>query len=81
VGPFVDGRSVKGPSEHFCAWAGVETSASGIAGAYTDVVDGVVGDEPAEGVPALVMDTLMADLGGMREVARRTLQFGASLER
>ena len=59
VSPFVDGRSVKGPSEHFCAWAGIETSAAGIAGAYADVIDAVVADEPVTGLPHLVTDTLM----------------------
>ena len=29
VSPFVGGRSLKGPTEHFCAWAGIETSAAG----------------------------------------------------
>ena len=29
VSPFVDGHSVKGPSEAFCAHAGIETSAAG----------------------------------------------------
>jgi LPPG:FO 2-phospho-L-lactate transferase len=80
LSPFVGGRSVKGPSEHFCAWAGIETSASGIARAYAGVLDGVVADEPADGLPSLVMDTLMADVEGMRQVARRILEFGASLE-
>jgi LPPG:FO 2-phospho-L-lactate transferase len=79
LSPFVGGRSVKGPSEHFCAWAGIETSAPGIARAYADVIDGVVADEPVEGVPALVMDTLMEDVAGMREVARRILEFGRAL--
>src|ERR671917_2156547 len=37
VSPFVGGRSVKGPSEHFCAWAGIEPSAAGIARVYADV--------------------------------------------
>jgi LPPG:FO 2-phospho-L-lactate transferase len=79
VSPFVDGRSVKGPSEHFCAWAGIETSAAGIARAYSDVVDGVVADEPAVGLPHLVTDTLMDDLERMRQVARKILEFGGSL--
>jgi LPPG:FO 2-phospho-L-lactate transferase len=80
MSPFVDGRSVKGPSEHFCAWAGIETSASGIERAYAGVIDAVVADEPAGGLPSLVLDTLMADLDGMRQVARRILEFGASLQ-
>jgi LPPG:FO 2-phospho-L-lactate transferase len=79
LSPFVDGRSVKGPTEHFCAWAGIETSASGIARAYAGVIDGVVADEPVEELPSLVTDTLMTDLGRMRQMARTILEFGASL--
>jgi LPPG:FO 2-phospho-L-lactate transferase len=80
LSPFVEGRSVKGPSEHFCAWAGIETSAAGIARAYAGVIDGVVADEPIETLPSLVTDTLMEGIERMRQVARRILDFGASLE-
>ena len=79
VSPFVGGHSVKGPSEQFCAWAGIETSAAGIARAYADVIDGVVADEPADDLPSLVTDTLMADVAGMRRVAREVLRFGDAL--
>jgi LPPG:FO 2-phospho-L-lactate transferase len=79
VSPFVDGRSVKGPSEHFCAWAGIETSAAGIVRAYAGVIDGVVADEPVDGLECLVTDTLMDGLGGMRALARKILDFGRSL--
>ena len=79
VSPFVGGRSVKGPSEHFCAWAGIEPSATGIARAYGDVLEGVVADEPVDGVPCLVTDTLMRDHDGMRQLARNILEFGRSL--
>jgi LPPG:FO 2-phospho-L-lactate transferase len=79
VSPFVGGRSVKGPSEHFCAWAGIEPSATGIARAYAEVVEGVVADEPAGDVPQLVTDTLMEDTPRMRQLARKILDFGGSL--
>jgi LPPG:FO 2-phospho-L-lactate transferase len=79
VSPFVDGRSVKGPSEHFCAWAGIEPSATGIARAYADVVDAVVADEPAGELPQLVTDTLMEDTPSMRQLARKILEFGGGL--
>jgi LPPG:FO 2-phospho-L-lactate transferase len=78
VSPFVGGRSIKGPTEHFCEWAGIERSAAGIAAAYSGVLDGLVADEPADG-PALVTETLMADLAGMRQLARKILDFGSSL--
>ncbi len=34
VSPFVGGRAVKGPTEAFCAQAGIEPSAAGIVAAY-----------------------------------------------
>jgi LPPG:FO 2-phospho-L-lactate transferase len=79
LSPFVGGRSVKGPTEAFCAWAGIETSAAGIARVYADVVDGLVADEPVEGLPGVVTDTLMPDLAAMRRVAREVLQLGEAL--
>ena len=79
VSPFVNGRSVKGPSEHFCAWAGIETSAAGVARAYDGVVDAIVADEPVAGVRHLVTDTLMDGAERMRRLARKILEFGGSL--
>jgi LPPG:FO 2-phospho-L-lactate transferase len=80
VSPFIDGHSVKGPSEHFCAWAGIETSAAGIASAYADVIDAMVADEPVPDLPHLETDTLMDGTDRMRQVARKILEFGRSLE-
>jgi LPPG:FO 2-phospho-L-lactate transferase len=79
VSPFVDGRSVKGPSEHFCAWAGIEASAAGIASAYSEVIDAVVADEPVPDLPHLETDTLMDGTDRMRRLARKILEFGRSL--
>jgi LPPG:FO 2-phospho-L-lactate transferase len=78
VSPFVGGRAVKGPTDDFCLSAGIELSAQGIADAYRDVIDAVVADEPVEGVPALVTDTLMTDAAGRRELARKILDFAES---
>ena len=61
VSPFVGGHAVKGPTDDFCRSAGIELSAQGVADAYRDVIDAIVADEPVEGVPALVTDTLMSD--------------------
>ena len=51
-----------------------------IARAYADVVDGVVADEPAGELPHLVTDTLMDGPDHMRQVARKILDFGRTLE-
>jgi LPPG:FO 2-phospho-L-lactate transferase len=79
VSPFVGGRAVKGPTELFCAHAGIETSAAGIAHAYGELLDGIVADEPVESLPALHMDTLMDTPRARRRVAEATLDFAASL--
>jgi LPPG:FO 2-phospho-L-lactate transferase len=79
LSPFIDGRSVKGPTEHFCAWAGIETSAAGIAHAYADIIDGLVADEPVDDLPSLTTDTLMDDVTEMRRVARVVLELGDAL--
>jgi LPPG:FO 2-phospho-L-lactate transferase len=76
VSPFVDGRSVKGPTEHFCDWAGVELSARGIARVYESVLDGVVADEPVDGLPCLVTNTLMDSAERRVELAREVISFG-----
>ena len=78
VSPFVGGHAVKGPTDDFCQSAGIELSAQGIAGAYADVIEAVVADEPVVGVPALVTDTLMTDAAGRRELARKILDFAES---
>jgi LPPG:FO 2-phospho-L-lactate transferase len=81
VSPFVGGRAVKGPTDAFMDHAGLERSASGIATAYSGVIDGLVADEPAEGQPVLVTDTLMEDAAGRRRLAEATLAHAATLNR
>jgi LPPG:FO 2-phospho-L-lactate transferase len=79
VSPFVGGRAVKGPTETFCAMAGIELSGAGIARVYEGLLDGIVADEPVEGMPALVLDTLMDTPEARRRVAAETLDFARSL--
>jgi LPPG:FO 2-phospho-L-lactate transferase len=79
VSPFVGGRSIKGPTEQFCAQAGIQLSAGGIADAYGDVIDGVVGDEPSGALAELVTDTLMDTPEARERLAREVLDFAASL--
>jgi LPPG:FO 2-phospho-L-lactate transferase len=81
VSPFVGGRSLKGPTQHFCAWAGIEPSAGGIARAYADVIDAVVADEEVGGLPCLVTDTLLDTPARRRRLAREIWSFGKSLSR
>ena len=79
VSPFVGGRAVKGPTDAFCEQAWIERSADGIARAYEDVLDGLVADDAAGGLPGLVTDTLMDTPGDRARLARELLDFAASL--
>jgi LPPG:FO 2-phospho-L-lactate transferase len=81
VSPFVGGRSLKGPTEHFCAWAGIEPSAGGVARAYADVIDAMVADEEIEGLPCLVTDTLLDTPQRRLRLAREISSFAKSLSR
>jgi LPPG:FO 2-phospho-L-lactate transferase len=79
VSPLVRGTVLKGPTDAFMAHAGLELSAEGIAEHYTGLIDGLVGDERAEGVPTLETDVEMADQAARRRVAGETLTFAAAL--
>jgi LPPG:FO 2-phospho-L-lactate transferase len=79
VSPFVGGRSVKGPTEHFCEWARVARDAGGIAHSYAGLLEGLVADEAVEGLPCLVTDTLMDDEEARRRVASEVVEFGLGL--
>jgi LPPG:FO 2-phospho-L-lactate transferase len=79
VSPLVGGRSLKGPTEAFCEFAGIELSATGVARAYDGVIDGMVADERADGLPCLVTDTLMAGAAGRERLAREVLDFARAL--
>jgi LPPG:FO 2-phospho-L-lactate transferase len=79
VSPLVRGRSLKGPTEAFCAYAGIELSATGIALAYGEILDGIVADEEAAGVAGRVTDTRMDTVAASRRLAAQALEFADSL--
>ena len=81
VSPFVGGRAVKGPTDAFMDHTGHPRSAAGIAAAYAGFLDGVVSDEPPDGlpVPALQTTTLMDDAASRRRMASETLDFASAL--
>jgi LPPG:FO 2-phospho-L-lactate transferase len=79
VSPFVGGAVLKGPTATFCELAGIEQTAAGVARAYGDVVDGVVADEPVDGLPSLVIETRMDTPEDRRRVAGETLDFARLL--
>ena len=79
VSPVVGGAIVKGPTEPFMAWLGRPLSATGVAGAYDGLLDGMVADEPVVGLAHVVTDTLMGDAPARRRLAEETLRFAESL--
>jgi LPPG:FO 2-phospho-L-lactate transferase len=79
VSPFVGGRSLKGPTVAFCEHAGIEPSAAGVAGAYAEVIDGIVADEEVDGLPGRVTDTLLQSAEDRARLAREVVDFATSL--
>jgi LPPG:FO 2-phospho-L-lactate transferase len=79
VSPLVRGAVLKGPTDIFMAWAGQPLTADGIVAHYAGLIDGLVSDERADGVPTLETDVEMADADGRRRVALETLVFAAAL--
>jgi LPPG:FO 2-phospho-L-lactate transferase len=79
VSPVVGGTIVKGPTEPFMTWLGLPLSATGVAAAYDGLLDGIVADEPVDGLPHVVADTLMIDAASRRRVAEAALGLAESL--
>jgi LPPG:FO 2-phospho-L-lactate transferase len=79
VSPLVRGRSIKGPTEAFLAWAGRPVSSGGIAACYDGLLDGLVADERCDELPTLETDVAMPDASARRRVAQETLDFALAL--
>ena len=79
VSPLVGGSVLKPATVPFMAWAGHELSASGVAGFYAGVIDGLVADERTDAVPVLQTDVLMDGAGGRRRLAGEALGFALGL--
>jgi LPPG:FO 2-phospho-L-lactate transferase len=75
VSPLVRGQVLKGPTDHFLAWAGHPLSSDGIAAHYAGLIDRLVADERADSVPTLVTDVDMPDRHAARRLAREVLAF------
>ena len=79
VSPLVGGQVLKGPTDAFLAWAGHELSSDGIAAAYDGLLDGLVADQRADGLPTLETDVMLGDPAARARVAREVLAFAAAL--
>jgi LPPG:FO 2-phospho-L-lactate transferase len=80
VSPLVRGQVLKGPTEAFMAYAGHALDSDGIVAAYDGLLDGLVADERASGVPTLETDVELNSPEARRQVARETLAFAAALQ-
>jgi LPPG:FO 2-phospho-L-lactate transferase len=79
VSPLVAGEVVKGPTAAFMDFTGLPVSAEGIAAYYDQLIDGLISDERAEGMPVLETDVLMATPDARRRVAEESLKFALAL--
>jgi LPPG:FO 2-phospho-L-lactate transferase len=86
VSPLVGGHSLKGPTEAFLAWAGLEVSDAAIAAHYSGLANGLIVDRGSRpggptlsGVVAHAADTLMDDADARVRVARETVELARSL--
>jgi LPPG:FO 2-phospho-L-lactate transferase len=79
VSPLVGGEVLKGPTAAFMEHAGQPLAADGVAALYEGLIDGLVADERAAGVPTLETDVRMDDPAARRRLARETLAFAAAL--
>src|SRR3712207_4806027 len=88
VSPIVGGRALKGPADRMLASLGHEVSATGVAGMYEGVVDGMIIDRTDEGERAgiealgmrvLATQSVMRDAEDRARLASETLEFGAGL--
>jgi LPPG:FO 2-phospho-L-lactate transferase len=79
VSPIVGGQVLKGPTADCLAWAGRTPDSDGIAAHYSGLIDGLVADERADGLPTLETDVGLDDPEARRRVARETLAFAAAL--
>ena len=83
VSPIVGGATIKGPADRMMRGLGMEVSAVGVARAYADFLDVLVIDQQdadlaagveAEGVRAVVTDTIMRTIEVKRALARVALE-------
>jgi LPPG:FO 2-phospho-L-lactate transferase len=79
VSPLVRGEVLKGPTAACLDWAGRSRDSDGIAAHYEGLIDGLVADQRADGLPTLETDVELGDPAARRRVARAVLDFAAAL--
>ncbi len=79
VSPIVGGEVLKGPTRAFMDFAALPATAAGIRDFYGELLDGIVADEPLEGLAALETDIRMGDGQARRRLAGEVVAFGETL--
>ena len=79
VSPIVGGAVLKGPTAAFMRWRGHDPTTDAIAAIYAGLVDGLIADEDAHGLPVLRTDTRMDSAGDRSRLAAETLRFAEGL--
>jgi LPPG:FO 2-phospho-L-lactate transferase len=79
VSPVVRGEVLKPATLPLMDWAGHPVSSAGVAAYYAEVIDGLVCDEPIDGLQVLETDLLMEGADGRRRLAQQALEFALSL--
>jgi LPPG:FO 2-phospho-L-lactate transferase len=79
VSPLVRGAVLKGPTAVFMEHAGLPLDSDGVAAAYEGVVDGLVADARAGGLPTLETGVELGTPEQRERVAREVLAFCAAL--
>ncbi len=84
VSPYVAGKVIKGPTDHFMRALDRPTTAAGVASLYKGVIDAMICDrndpDPApDDVRSFTTDTLMHSTESRAMVARAVLKVGAQL--
>jgi len=79
VSPIVGGEVIKGPTRAFMDFAGLPASAAGVRDYYGELLDGLVADEPLDGLPTLQTETRMGDAAERERLAGEAVAFAESL--
>ena len=79
VSPIVGGEVLKGPTRAFMEFAGLPAGAAGVRDLYGGLLDGMIADEPLEGLPSLLTETRMAGPEDRMRLAREAVSFAGGL--